>query len=390
MERSRPAAAGVVSSPTWLRMIYSPPIVLIFALSLVGAPIAAAQEQARLFTFSWQFTEGDGMRPRGGTTTGPPVELLDAPADAWRALQEEGLGDFERDRRAILAMAGGYRTTFDFLETVTFRPGYQRARPYQSWATEYVYVDEDRGDFIALQHVLVMFFEGEDGDVRGPVVQKHWRQDWQFEDRDLHVFAGHSRWRREPLTEEEVRGAWSQSVYHVDDSPRYQSLGRWVHDANYSSWTSEHTWRPLPQREHTVRDDYHVLAGTNRHTITPDGWVHEQDNLKVVLDEAGDPVEELPFLARELGVNRYQRITDFDFSAGDAYKERTDAFWADVRDAWAEVRARRDRFELIEERDGRTLVGRMFEYAERLHRGEEYDAEHSRDFIRGVLEEHVD
>ena len=43
----------------------------------------------------------------------------------------------ERDRRAIPAMAGGFRTRFDFIETVGSVDGYQAERPYQSWGTEY-------------------------------------------------------------------------------------------------------------------------------------------------------------------------------------------------------------------------------------------------------------
>ena len=34
------------------------------------------------------------------------------------------------------------------------------------------------------------------GKQQGPFVQKHWRQDWRYEDRDLHVFRGRDRWQR--------------------------------------------------------------------------------------------------------------------------------------------------------------------------------------------------
>ena len=71
----------------------------------------------------------------------------------------------------------------------------------------------------------------------------------------------------------ERRGAWSQTVYQVDDSPRYGSLGRWVHSDEASIWEGGDAWRPLPRREHSVRSDYQVLAGRNRHTILPTGWV---------------------------------------------------------------------------------------------------------------------
>jgi len=74
--------------------------------------------------------------------------------------------DYERDRRAILAMAGPYRVTFDFLEVVRFDPSLKPDAPYQSWGTEYVFVSEDRKDFIALQHILVQRVRMEDGTLR--------------------------------------------------------------------------------------------------------------------------------------------------------------------------------------------------------------------------------
>jgi hypothetical protein len=94
-------------------------------------------------------------------------------------LQEAGLTGFERDRRAILAMQGAYRTRFQFVETAGFMPDRAPPQPYFSWGFEFVHVLEERGDFISLQHTVVMYFQGEDGSVAQPAVMKHWRQDWQ-------------------------------------------------------------------------------------------------------------------------------------------------------------------------------------------------------------------
>ena len=107
--------------------------VLALAVALLTSFAPAAHSEPRQFTFSWQFEEGDALRPRGGTTRGAPLTLATEPSAAWRAVQEPGISKFERDRRAILAMAGGYRTSFDFLETVGFTPGFTPSRPYQSW-----------------------------------------------------------------------------------------------------------------------------------------------------------------------------------------------------------------------------------------------------------------
>src|SRR5690606_32052670 len=195
-----------------------------------------------------------------------------------------------------------------------------------SWATEYVFPIADEPRFISLQHLLVMHFRQDDGTLSGPMVVKHWRQDWRYEDTDIHRYAGHGVWQRQELPADRVRGAWSQAVFQVDDSPRYQAIGRWAHYPSHSTWTSGETWRPLPRRESSVRDDYHALVGVNRVTITPQGWIHEEDNLKAVLDPAGRPDPERPYLAREAGLNRYRLIVGYDSSAGDDYGRRTAPF----------------------------------------------------------------
>jgi len=198
------------------------------------------------YIFSWPFIDTGSMQPRGGTTKGPPVTLMSGPSRVWEHLREAGLEKKERDRRAILAMAGPYRTSFNFLETVGFTPDFTPDQPYASWATEYVYVLADEPDFISLQHVIVMFFQ-DDGGVSGPMVVKHWRQDWRYQDRDLRVYRGDNRWQQQRLDPETVRGKWSQAVFQVDDSPRYESLGAWRHSDSYSVWESADTWRPLPR-----------------------------------------------------------------------------------------------------------------------------------------------
>jgi hypothetical protein len=42
----------------------------------------------------------------------------------------------------------------------------------------------------------------------------------------------------------------------------------------------------------------------------------------------------LPYLAREYGFARYERIRDADFAAADHYYEHTKEFWDRVRDQW--------------------------------------------------------
>jgi hypothetical protein len=348
---------------------------LLFALALASA-VAHASDQ---FTFAWPLDE-NALKPRGATTRGAPVTLDEAPSDAWKKLREPGLSEMERDRRAILAMAGPYRVSFDFLEVVRYDPRLAPDAPYQSWGTEYVFVAEERPDFIALQHVLVMRMQLEGGKVSEPMVVRHWRQEWRYQPQSLLAYEGAQTWARREVPGEARRGAWSQTVLQVDDSPRYAALGRWQHAGGVSTWISDETWRPLPRREFSVRKDYQVLVGTNRHTVTPDGWLQEENNLKLVLQEGR-------YLAREYGVARYQRIRGYDFSAGERYYTRTEPFWAEVRGAWHDIAQRTGRFTLRAPVDQAQLFVPFFEYAAKLEAGAAFDRDAARAFVRRTLEE---
>ncbi|KZX58337.1 hypothetical protein A3709_02430 [Halioglobus sp. HI00S01] len=319
-----------------------------------------ADPNERQYTFSWQYAVSGDMAPRGGTTQGAEVILVTEPSPEWLRLQEPGISKKERDRRAILSMAGPYRTSFDFIETIGFTHGYAPSNPYQSWGTEYVYVVTDEPDIIQLQHILVMEVKKEDGSAMDPIVVKHWRQDWMFEAPTMHTFKGNREWKKQAVRAER-RGHWVQAVYQVDDSPRYMAAGEWQHTANFSSWKSDETWRPLPRREFSVRQDYDVLIGTNHHTITPTGWVQEEQNLKVVLNGRGGAAE---VLARENGLARYERIAEFNWLPGDDYWERTKPFWAKVRAYWSETFAREDHMVIAKQADGAHMFMTLFQMAE--------------------------
>jgi hypothetical protein len=341
------------------------------------------------FTFSWEFSDADDMKPRGGVTRGAPVTLDQSPNPALASLREPGLTKYERDRRAILSMAGTYRVTFNFIETIPLRTGYKVDRPYQSWATEYIKVIEDDGNFISLQHILVMYFLGENGNVEGPAVTKHWRQDWTYEDEEILEYMGNNTWQTVRMPENEARGKWSQAVYQVDDTPRYEALGEWAYDGNYAAWTSAVTPRPLPRREFTVRDDYNVLSGVNRVTITPTGWVHEQDNLKMVVGEDGKESGEDPYIAKEIGLDRYERVSDFNDSAAREYWELTAPFWADVREAWEEVVIANPTLRLKNTYEDRKLYEYLFDYSDRLAEGGVYNEAEGREYVTGIINAYV-
>lgn len=247
--------------------------------------------------------------------------------------QQLGGVDFvvpEKDRKAILSMAGEFQVSFSFEETMALSSKYEISPIYTETAAELVEVIEDRGDYISLQHILVVNDGFED------IVVKHWRQDWTFQDQEILEYAGGNSWelRRVPL--EKVKGAWTQAVYQVTDMPRYESIGRWVHTGTFSSWTSADTWRPLPRREKKKHKEYDVLVTQNTHTVTPQGWMHSQRSRKLVLDEEGKPEE---VIALERGLNMYMHTNadypiDVDLQIARDYWERTSHYWASVRKGW--------------------------------------------------------
>lgn len=358
-----------------LREIVIRPLLVALLSACLSALASAAptQNESALprYTFSWPLT-AQAPKPRGGTTQGPAVTLDTSASVQWQALQAPGLSSFERDRRAILAMAGTYRVTFDFLEVTTFVPPPRPLGPYQSWGTEKVYVDEDAGRRISLVHILEMRIVQPDGSIGEPVVTKHWRQDWTYEPQFIDEYRGGNRWERRSVPAEAARGTWSQTVFQVDESPRYASLGRWEHTPNFSTWISADTWRPLPRREWSVRDDYEVLIGTNRHTVHPTGWWQEENNLKAVVKQPGTVDA---YLAREYGVARYERIRDADFAAADRYYTATKGFWNAVRARWAAVFGERGHAQLVGPVDKLGLFMPLFEQASAIEeQGEDANA----------------
>ena len=252
----------------------------------------------------------------------------------------------EKDRAAILAMAGEYEISFKFMETFAISKGYELKKPYLAEATEMVFVVKDSPTNIILQHVLWL----EDLER----VVKHWKQEWKFEDKILHEFTGNNTWSRRALSDAEVRGTWTQKVYQVDDSPRYESYGSWSHEGGMSSWQGSKTRRPLPRREYTKRADYEIMMAVNRHTITPTGWVHEQDNFKQV-SATGE------ILCREVGLNDYERTDLVDFTKVKDYWTQNSSYWIFVSSIFdTNMESSGPIFALHKEVDGSPLYRALF------------------------------
>ncbi|WP_206209007.1 DUF6607 family protein, partial [Vogesella mureinivorans] len=112
-------------------------------------------------------------------------------------------------------------------------------------------VIEDEPGRIVLQHLLMS--------PDGKRVTKHWRQDWHWQASERLEFSADQIWLLRPIDPALTRGAWTQCVHEVSDAPRYCGTGRWNHRYGVATWTSDRTWRPLPRREYTTRDDYNAL-----------------------------------------------------------------------------------------------------------------------------------
>lgn len=268
---------------------------------------------------------------------------------------------FERDRRAILAMAGAFDVRFDMRETVPFADDYRPLEPKISGGNEVVRVVEDTGRVIRLQHLLVA---GAPGGV-APTVIKHWRQDWEFEPASVLVYENSGHWKLRALSAADRRGRWAQTVWQTDDSPRYGGIGVWKYDGGVARWTSDETRRPLARRDAVRHPAYDHYVGTNRHAISPAGWVHEQDNAKRA--GAGDAARTL---VHEVVLNTYTRSTAFNVAAADKYWDQTSAYWSKVRDAWDETIKRRGGVAVAEEADTGSLpASRLMGLAARVAAG---------------------
>ncbi|GAK88984.1 hypothetical protein JCM19297_3508 [Nonlabens ulvanivorans] len=258
----------------------------------------------------------------------------------------------QQDIDAIKSMCGCYEVTFNFTETFNYsndslyKPSATKVDKALEWA-QLVTDDEDK---IQIQHLLQV------GDPSKPMIIKHWRQDWLYQNQELYTYDFDNKWNYEEKSEDEVQGQWTQKVYQVDDSPRYEGSATWVHVDGKSYWENT-TPAPLARREYTTRSDYNMLLRGNRHEITNYGWLHEQDNSKVIKEEGKEDV----LLAKEKGYNTYVKVDDSRCAAAaNWWKEHSDK-WELVRAKWNQV-YNRDRDLTLENKvDNKTLYKFLFD-----------------------------
>lgn len=249
------------------------------------------------------------------------------------------------DIESIKSMCGCMEVSFEYAETISPLKDYKFHQNYKTGGKEFAFVIEETPNKIVIQHLLI---------VGKNTIIKHWRQDWVYENTQFLMFEKDLSWRKKTLTKNEVKGQWSQKVYQVDDSPRYQGTGSWIHKDNKHYWEST-TDAPLPRRERTKRNDYNVMNRTNRHEITSNGWVHEQDNKKIKREANQDLL-----IVEEKGWNRYTKIDDSNCIVAKKWWENNNKYWYFVRNTWDNIFKMEDKIKLEKNVDESMLFEELF------------------------------
>ncbi|WP_233884380.1 DUF6607 family protein [Tenacibaculum piscium] len=243
-------------------------------------------------------------------------------------LSTNGQSKKSKDKTAIKKMCGCFEVTFNFAETFNnsndslYKPSKMKIDKALEWAE----LIEDENNKIAIQHLLQV------GNPAKPQIVKHWRQDWLYENQDFYMFNGDENWKFEQKSKEIVKNQWTQKVYQVDDSPRYEGTGSWVHIDGKTYWEST-TDAPLPRREYTKRNDYNVTERGNRHEITNYGWLHDQDNKKIIRKTGEKDV----IVAYEKGYNTYVKVADERCKPAQNWWKKNQEKWQLVRNEWDNV-----------------------------------------------------
>lgn len=258
----------------------------------------------------------------------------------------------KKDAEAIKKMCGCYEVTFNFAETFNYSNDslYKPSKTKIDKGLEWAGLIRDESDKISIQHILQV------GNPAKPVIVKHWRQDWLFENTDLYTYNADNEWTFKKLKPSEVKGQWTQKVYQVDDSPRYEGSASWVHVDGKSYWENT-TPAPLARREYTTRNDYNLLMRGNRQEITDYGWLHDQDNSKVIRKDGKEDV----LLAKEKGYNTYVKVDDSRCVAAVQWWKDNEKKWTLVRNKWDKVYGRNKDLVLEEKVNNKPLYKFLLE-----------------------------
>ncbi len=258
----------------------------------------------------------------------------------------------EQDANAIKEMCGCFEVTFNFAETFSYSNDslYKPSKSKVDKGLEWAGLVSDEDGKIVIQHILQV------GNPAKPMIVKHWRQDWLYENTDLYTYNGDNHWKYQKKDKADVAGQWTQKVFQVDDSPRYEGTATWVHVDGKSYWENTAP-APLPRREYTTRGDYNITMRGNRQEITANGWVHDQDNAKIIRKKDEADVT----LAMEKGYNTYVKVPDDRCKAAADWWTNEQDKWATVRNTWDDVFARNQDLVLAEKVDNKVLYKHLFD-----------------------------
>ena len=257
----------------------------------------------------------------------------------------------DKDLSSIKAMCGCFEVSFNFAETFSYSKDstYQASKNKYDKALEWVQLIDSDEDFVSMQHLLIV------GDVLNPYVIKHWRQDWMYENTDSFPYNIDNTWHYKSNDKSEVTGQWTQRVFQVDDSPRYEGSATWVHVDGRSFWSSTAD-APLPRREITKRQDYNVTLRRNHHEILDWGWNHDQDNDKLIRKVNKKDI----VLAQEKGYNTYKKVENERCIAAQVFWKDNKEMWALVRKHWNTIFSMRQNIRLKNKVEGKRLYQYLF------------------------------
>tara|TARA_B110001452_G_scaffold25302_1_gene19913 strand:- start:352 stop:1236 length:885 start_codon:yes stop_codon:yes gene_type:complete len=259
-----------------------------------------------------------------------------------------------QDRNAIKKMCGCFEVEFNFAETFKYSSDstYVPSNNYKTGGLEWAQLVDDENNKISIQHILLV------GPESSPYVMKHWKQDWIFENQEFYMYNGNNSWNYKIKSKGKVKNQWTQKVYQVDDSPRYEGSATWVHVDGKSYWENS-TDAPLPRREYSKRSDYNITVRGNRQEITNDGWIHDQDNSKIIRSIDKNDI----LIAKEKGFNYYKRVDDSRCKAATDWWTQNYSKWKIVRDKWNEIYSKKTDLKLHSLVDSKPLYSYLFDDA---------------------------
>ena len=251
----------------------------------------------------------------------------------------------QKDRDAINKMCGCFEIQFNFKETFQRIDDeeYVPSKEYRSFALELAIPIVNENKKISIQHLLIV------GPPNNQSIIKHWRQDWVYQNQDLYTYDTANTWNYTQMSKKRVKGQWTQKVFQVDDSPRYEGSSTWVHVDGKSYWENTN-YAPLPRREYSKRNDYNIMLRTNRHEITDSGWVHDQDNKKILKKEGEEII-----LAEEKGLSPYKRVSSKKCAKALEWWSNNEEKWNSVRNEWGAVYNKKQSLTLNSSVNGKKL-----------------------------------